>query len=153
MTDRMERRAEEILAGVDRLGGGSMLAGVLRGIEEGWFQRALGDSAYEFQKAVSSGERVIVGVNRFVQEGGEDLEILRISADVEEGQRRRLGERRGSRDQAAVDRSLEALVAAARSDANLMEPLVTAARARASEGEIVAALQSVFGAYREPPRV
>ena len=153
MTDRMERRAEEILAGVDRLGGGSMLTGVLRGIEEGWFQRALGDSAYEFQKAVSSGERVIVGVNRFVQEGGEDLEILRISADVEEGQRRRLGERRGSRDQAAVDRSLEALVAAARSDANLMEPLVTAARARASEGEIVAALQSVFGAYREPPRV
>ncbi|MBP1631770.1 MAG: methylmalonyl-CoA mutase [Acidobacteria bacterium] len=153
MTDRMERRAEEILAGVDRLGGGSMLTGVLRGIEEGWFQRALGDSAYEFQKAVSSGERVIVGVNRFVQEGGEDLEILRISADVEEGQRRRLGERRGSRDQAAVDRSLEALVAAARSEANLMEPLVTAARARASEGEIVAALQSVFGAYREPPRV
>ena len=90
MTDRMERRAEEILAHVDRLGGGSMLAGVLRGIEEGWFQRALGDSAYEFQKAVSSGERVIVGVNRFVQEGGEDLEILRIPGEIEEQQRRRL---------------------------------------------------------------
>ncbi len=153
MTDRMERRAEELLAHVDRLGGGSMLAGVLRGIEEGWFQRALGDSAYEFEKAVSSGERVIVGVNRFVQEGGEDLEILRIPGEVEEQQRRRLQQGRVARDQAAVDRALGALVAAARGEANLMEPLVAAARARATEGEIVIALQSVFGAYREPPRV
>jgi len=153
MTDRMERRAEEILAHVDRLGGGSMLAGVLRGIEEGWFQRALGDSAYEFEKAVSSGERVIVGVNRFVQEGGEDLEILRIPGEVEEQQRRRLQHGRLARDQAAVDTALDALVTAARGEGNLMEPLVAAARARATEGEIVAALQSVFGAYREPPRV
>ncbi len=153
MTDRMERRAEDILAHVDRLGGGSMLTGVLRGIEEGWFQRALGDSAYEFEKAVSSGERVIVGVNRFVQEGGEDLEILRISGDIEEQHRRRLAERRSARDQGAVDRALTDLVAAAQTEANLMDPLVDAARARASEGEIVAALQSVFGAYREPPRV
>ncbi|MBN2112845.1 MAG: methylmalonyl-CoA mutase [Acidimicrobiia bacterium] len=153
MTDRMERRAEEILAYVDRLGDGSMLRGVLRGIEEGWFQRALGDSAYEFEKAVSSGERVIVGVNRFVQEGGEDLEILRIPGEVETQQRRRLDERRSSRRQEEVDRALEDLVAAARTEANLMEPLVAAARARATEGEIVAALQSVFGAYREPPRV
>jgi methylmalonyl-CoA mutase N-terminal domain/subunit len=153
MTDRMERRAEDILAHVDRLGGGSMLTGVLRGIEEGWFQRALGDSAYEFQKAVSTGERVIVGVNRFVQEGGESLEILRIPGGLEEQQRRRLAERRGARDQGAVDRALAELVAAAGSEANLMDPLVAAARARASEGEIVAALQSVFGAYREPPRV
>jgi methylmalonyl-CoA mutase N-terminal domain/subunit len=153
MTDRMERRAEEILSHVDRLGGGSMLRGVLRGIEEGWFQRALGDSAYEFQKAVSAGERVIVGVNRFVQEGGDDLEILRIPGEVEEQQRRRLTAGRAGRDPAAVARTLEALVAAAGSGANLMEPLVAAARARASEGEIVAALQSVFGAYREPPRV
>jgi methylmalonyl-CoA mutase N-terminal domain/subunit len=152
-TDRMEQQAEAILAHVDRLGGGSMLAGVLRGIEEGWFQRALGDSAYEFEKAVSSGERVIVGVNRFVQAGSDHLEILRIPADVEEQQRRQLREGRAGRDQAAVDRALSDLVAAAQGDANLMEPLVAAARARASEGEIVAALQSVFGAYREPPRV
>jgi methylmalonyl-CoA mutase, N-terminal domain len=153
MTDRMEQRAEEILAHVDRLGGGSMLTGVLRGIEEGWFQRALGDSAYEFQKAVSSGEKVIVGVNRFVQEGGADLEILRIPGDVEELQRRRLADLRAGRRQPEADRALTALVSAARTEANLMEPLVAAARARASEGEIVAALQSVFGAYREPPRV
>jgi len=153
MTDRMEQRAEEILAHVDRLGGGSMLSGVRRGIEEGWFQRALGDSAYEFQKAVSSGERVIVGVNRFVQEGGGDLEILRIPGELEEQQRQRLAERRAARDRGGVDRALEALVVAARGEGDLMEPLVAAAQARATEGEIVAALQSVFGAYREPPRV
>ncbi|HSQ36766.1 MAG TPA: methylmalonyl-CoA mutase family protein [Acidimicrobiia bacterium] len=153
MTDRMEAKAEELLAHVDRLGGGSMLTGVLRGIEEGWFQKALGDSAYEFEKAVSTGERVIVGVNRFVQEGGEALEILRIPADLESQQCRRLQERRAARDQAAVDRALGVLVEAARGEGNLMEPLVEAARLRATEGEIVIALQSVFGAYREPPRV
>ena len=153
MTDRMEARAEELLAHVDRLGGGSMLTGVLRGIEEGWFQKTLGDSAYEFEKAVSSGERVIVGVNRFIQESGQSLEILRIPADLESQQCRRLQDRRAAREQAAVDRALAALVEAARREDNLMEPLVEAARLRATEGEIVVALQSVFGAYREPPRV
>ena len=153
MTDRMEARAEELLAHVDRLGGGSMLTGVLRGIEEGWFQKTLGDSAYEFEKAVSTGERVIVGVNRFIQESGQSLEILRIPADLESQQCHRLQDRRAARDQAAVDRALAALVEAARREDNLMEPLVEAARLRATEGEIVVALQSVFGAYREPPRV
>jgi methylmalonyl-CoA mutase N-terminal domain/subunit len=153
LTDRMEQRAEEILAYVERLGDGSMLAGVLRGIEEGWFQKALGDSAYEFQKAVTSGERVIVGVNRFIQEGADDLEVLRIPAEMEQQQRQRLEKARGRRDGAAVESALADLAAAARGEANLMHPLVAAARRRASEGEIVAALQSVFGAYREPPRV
>ena len=153
LTDRMEARAEDLLGHVDRLGGGSMLTGVLRGIEEGWFQRVLGDSAYEFEKAVSTGERVIVGVNRFVQEGGQELEILRIPAELEAQQCRRLQEGRAARDQQAVDRALAALVEAARGNGNLMEPLVEAARLRATEGEIVLALQSVFGAYREPPRV
>ena len=122
----MEQRAEELLAHVDRLGDGSMLTGVLRGVEEGWFQRALGDSAYEFEKAVSSGERVM-GVNRFVQEGGEDLEILRIPGEVEEQQRRRLAERHAARDQGAVDRALAGLVASARTEANLMDLLVATA--------------------------
>jgi methylmalonyl-CoA mutase N-terminal domain/subunit len=153
LTDRMEQRAEEILAYVERLGDGSMLAGVLRGIEEGWFQKALGDSAYEFQKAVTSGERVIVGVNRFIQEGADDLEVLRIPAEMEQQQRQRLEKARGHRDGAAVPGARAALAGAARGEANLMPPLVAAARHRASEGEIVAALQSVFGAYREPPRV
>jgi methylmalonyl-CoA mutase N-terminal domain/subunit len=153
MTDRMEARAGDILSHIDEMGEGSMLEGVLRGIEEGWFQGAGADSAYEFEKALGSGERVTVGVNRFVEEGGPRLEVLRISEGVEEGQRSKLASRRMGRDQEAVGEALEALSRAAASDAELMPPIVDAARLRATEGEIVAALTSVFGAYREPPRV
>jgi methylmalonyl-CoA mutase N-terminal domain/subunit len=153
MTDRMEARAGDILSHIDEMGEGSMLEGVLRGIEEGWFQGAVADSAYEFEKALGSGERVTVGVNRFVEEGGPRLEVLRISEGVEEGQRSKLASRRMGRDQEAVGEALEALSRAAASDAELMPPIVDAARLRATEGEIVAALTSVFGAYREPPRV
>jgi methylmalonyl-CoA mutase N-terminal domain/subunit len=153
MTDRIEERAEEIFATIDRMGGGSMLDGVLRGIDEGWFQSALADSAYEFEKALNNGDRVIVGVNKYVREDEAPLDILRIGAEVEARQRSRLGRLRGERDQAAVAAALGALTDAARGDRNLMEPVVAAARARATLGEIVAAMKEVFGGYREPPRV
>jgi methylmalonyl-CoA mutase N-terminal domain/subunit len=152
-TDRMEERIEDLLGRIDRMGDGSMLDGVLRGIEEGWFQAGIADSAYEFEKAVTSGERVIVGVNKYVADEEAPLEILRISAEVEQAQRRAVASVRRRRHSAAVESALEALVEGARGDANLMEPIVDAARARATEGEIVAALKSVFGGYREPPRV
>ena len=83
LTDRIEAAAEEIFATIDRKGSGSMLAGVLRGIEEGWFQGRLSDSAYEFEKKVTSGERGIVGVNRYVKEDEDDIQILRISDEIE----------------------------------------------------------------------
>jgi methylmalonyl-CoA mutase N-terminal domain/subunit len=153
MTDRMEARATEILSRIDKMGKGSMLDGVLRGIEEGWFQGALADSAYEFEKALTSGERAIVGVNRFVEEGGSRLEVLQISDRVEEEQCRRLASRKAARDQEAVGKALQALSRAAVTDSELMPPIVEAARVRATEGEIVAALAAVFGSYREPPRV
>ena len=153
LTDRMESRIVEILDHVDRIGDGSMLDGVLRGIEEGWFQGAIGDSAYEFEKAVTSGERVIVGVNRYAKDGEDQLEILRIPAEVEAQQRARLAAVRERRDGAAVGRALAAITEAARGDGDLMEPIVEAARARATEGEIVDAMKEVFGGYREPPRV
>ena len=153
MTDRMESRVEELLAHVDRIGDGSMLDGVLRGIEEGWFQTALADSAYEFEKAVTAGDRVIVGVNKHVLEDEPGLEILRIGAEVEEQQRRRVASVRGRRDGAAVAAALDELAAAATGTANLMPPIVAAARLRATEGEIVDAMKGVFGGYREPPRV
>jgi methylmalonyl-CoA mutase N-terminal domain/subunit len=152
-TDKMEEQITEILSHIDRMGNGSMLDGVLRGIEEGWFQSGLADSAYEFEKAVTSGERVIVGVNAYIDDDEEELDILRIGAEVEAAQRERLTVLRSSRDQDAVGTALDALTAAARGDANLMEGIVAAARARATEGEIVAALKPVFGGYREPPRV
>jgi methylmalonyl-CoA mutase N-terminal domain/subunit len=153
LTDRMEARIAEILDHVDRLGDGSMLDGVLRGIEEGWFQGAIADSAYEFEKAVTAGDRVVVGVNRYVKDGEDELEILRISAEVEAQQRARLAAVRARRDDAAVARALERITGAAGGDGDLMGPIVEAARVRATEGEIVDAMKEVFGGYREPPRV
>jgi methylmalonyl-CoA mutase N-terminal domain/subunit len=153
MTDRMEAGAEERFAQIERMGGGSMLTGVLHGIDEGWFQSALADSAYEFEKAVSSGERVIVGVNKYVRSEEDRLEILRISSEVEAGRRAELIRLRGERSSKEADAALHALRNGAAGDANLMPLLVDAARARATLGEMVAAMKDVFGGYHEPPRV
>jgi methylmalonyl-CoA mutase N-terminal domain/subunit len=130
-----------------------MLDGVLAGIDEGWFQGAIADSAYEFEKAVGSGERAIVGVNKYASEDHEELDILRISDEVERSQRSRVAAVRQARDEAAVTSALEVLVEGARGEANLMPLMIGAARVRATEGEIAAALKGVFGGYREPPRV
>ncbi|MBA2336886.1 MAG: methylmalonyl-CoA mutase [Acidimicrobiia bacterium] len=153
MTDRIQAQAEEMFAAIDRMGEGSMLDGVLAGIDEGWFQGAIADSAYEFEKAVTSGERAIVGVNVHVKTAEEPLDILRIGTEIEDGQRARLQRLRGERDQAAVTAALTALEEGARGDANTMPLLIDAARARATLGEMVTTLKSVFGGYREPPRV
>jgi methylmalonyl-CoA mutase N-terminal domain/subunit len=153
MTDRIEAKAEEIFAAIDRMGSGSILDGVLQGIDDGWFQSAIADSAYEFEKAVNSGERIVVGVNGFVSDDPDDLEILRIGTEVEEVQRARLATVRRRRDPAAAREATDRLVAGAEGDANLMQLLVDAARARVTQGEMVEALRSVFGGYREPPRV
>ena len=150
LTDRIEADAEEIFASIDRRGSGSMLSGVLRGIEEGWFQGRLSDSAYEFEKKVTAGDRGIVGVNRYVKEDEDDIQILRISEQIETDQRRVLTDLRSSRDPAAVDAALDALRTGAMGTANLMELIVAAARVRATEGEMVEALKEVFGEYREP---
>ena len=150
LTDRIEAAAEEIFATIDRKGSGSMLSGVLRGIEEGWFQGRLSDSAYEFEKKVSAGERGIVGVNRYAKEDEDDIQILRISEEIEATQHRVLADLRAGRDEPAVVAALAALKEGAAGTANLMELIVAAARVRATEGEMVAALQEVFGGYREP---
>ncbi|HEX5630056.1 MAG TPA: methylmalonyl-CoA mutase family protein [Acidimicrobiia bacterium] len=153
MTDAMEERAERLLGEIDRMGRGSMLDGVLRGIEDGWFQGALADSAYAFEKALGSGERVIVGVNKYASAGEAELDILRIGTEVEAEQRARVAAVRSGRDSGRVAAALAALTAAAATSQNLMPLLVEAARARATEGEMTAAMKSVFGGYREPPRL
>jgi methylmalonyl-CoA mutase N-terminal domain/subunit len=152
MTDRMEERVEDILAVVDRLGGGSMLDGVLRGIEESYFQTAIADSAYEYEKAVNTGDRAVVGVNRFARSEEEPIEMLQIAPAVEATQTSRVASVRRTRNQADVDQALDDLQDGARSGANLMPLLVEAARRRATEGEMVAKLKAVFGTYREVAR-
>ncbi|HDL42189.1 MAG TPA: methylmalonyl-CoA mutase [Actinobacteria bacterium] len=153
LTDQIQERAEEILAHVDRLGSGSMLQGALRGIEEGYFQSAIADSAYEYEKALNSGDRVVVGVNKFVTDEEADLDILRIGLEIETAQVARTERTRRERDAAEVSSTLDALRSAAATEANLMPLIIGAARARATQGEIVAAMKDVFGGYREPARI
>jgi methylmalonyl-CoA mutase N-terminal domain/subunit len=130
-----------------------MLTGVLVGIEDGWFQGAIADAAYEYEKALASGDRVIVGVTKYTKADEPPLEILRISGEIEGAQRSNLARLRGARSEGKVDRALVALTEAAASDQNLMPLIIDAARVRATLGEIVIAMKDVFGGYREPPRV
>jgi methylmalonyl-CoA mutase N-terminal domain/subunit len=153
LTDRIEARAEEIFEQILAFGDGSMLDGVLEGIEQGWFQQEIADAAFVYQQQLEKGTKTIVGVNRHTTPDEEPLEILRISPEVERAQRAELASRRAARDQGAVDRALAELTAAARTDANLIPHLVDAARVEATEGEMVGALREVWGEYTEPPRL
>jgi methylmalonyl-CoA mutase, N-terminal domain len=151
LTDRMEAEAEAIFASIRGMSpDGSMTGGILRGIENGWFTGAIADAAFDYQQKLEKGEKQIVGVTCFPETVGGELEIMRISPEVEREQVRELTARRAGRDQAAVDRALADMVAAARGDANLVEPMLEAARAEATLGEICGALRAEWGSYVEP---
>ena len=152
MTDRIEEQAEAIFAEIDRMGDGSMLEGVLTGIETGWFQQAIAESAFREQRRYESGDLTKVGVNAFVDRRDQPVETLVIGPEGEREQVETLRRVRAGRDDAAAGAALEALVAAAGTEANLIPPLVDCARSLCTEGEIVSALTAVFGDYRETPR-
>jgi methylmalonyl-CoA mutase N-terminal domain/subunit len=152
LTDRMEELAEEIFARIDAMGQGSMLEGVLTGIETGWFQQAIADSAFNEQRRFESGDLTKVGVTAFVDERDEVVDTLVIGPDVERRQVEALREVRSSRDERAAREALDMLVAAAATDTNLVDPLVGCVRTLCTEGEIVGALTREWGAYRETPR-
>jgi methylmalonyl-CoA mutase N-terminal domain/subunit len=145
LTDRMEAEAEEIFAEIDKLGG------VVPGIEKGYFQREIARSAMRQQLEIESGERTIVGVNEFAVEGEElEIPLLKVTEEAEIRQRERMAEMRRTRDQAEVDRTLEALQDAARAGENVVPPMLDAVRAYATLYEIRYAMEDVFGAYQEP---
>jgi methylmalonyl-CoA mutase N-terminal domain/subunit len=153
LTDEMERQAEEIFAKLDEFGDGSLLDGVIKGIDENWFQGRIADSAYELERAFNAGERVIVGVSGF-KEGNDDddLDILRISNEDETRQRKRLDAVRQDRDQNAVDAVLAKLrTEAADPEVNLMPTLIEASQVYATLGEMMAAMADVFGRHTEVP--
>ena len=146
LTDEMEHRCYEYLAKIDELGG--MVAAVKRNYP----QREIADAAFELQRAIDAGERVVVGVNRYTQDDEEPIPTLRVDPALERKQLDRLQSSRARRDGAEVERTLAALrEAASHPERNLMDPLLACARARASEGEIVESLQQVFGSYTETP--
>jgi methylmalonyl-CoA mutase, N-terminal domain len=145
MTDEMERQAYDYFAKIDELGG------MVEAVKHNFPQREIADAAFAYQREVDEGRRVVVGVNAFEEEGEEPLEILRIDPGLERKQIGRLETTRAKRDATAVERALAHLREQAAGEANLMPALLDAARAHATEGEIVEALQAVFGTYTEAP--
>ncbi len=152
LTDHIEAEAEAIFARIRELGGdGTMTAGLLRGIDEGWFITEIADSAFAYQQELEKGEKRVVGVN--VYPGmGDELEILRVSHEVELAQRAVLAARRAARDQSAVESALARMVDMARRDENVIPPMLTAVRAEATLGEICDAFRPLWGEYREPAK-
>jgi methylmalonyl-CoA mutase N-terminal domain/subunit len=142
LTDKVEQEAQAIMAEIDELGG------AVRCIETGWTQRRIADSAYRLQGRIESGERVIVGVNRFAGSDADAVEITRIGPRQQAAQARSLKRLRAGRKQAVVDRRLAAIDRAARGTDNLMPPLKAALADYVTIGECCEVLRSVFGEYR-----
>jgi methylmalonyl-CoA mutase N-terminal domain/subunit len=153
LTDEMERQAEEIFTRIkDMSPDGTITQGILRGIEDGWFQGEIADASFRYQTAVEKGEKKIVGVNTLTDSVEGELEVLRISHEVEREQKRVLGERRAARDDDAVQRALKDLAQTARGEGNTVPPMLDAVRAEATLGEICDALRDLWGEYVETAR-
>ena len=155
LTNEMERRAEEIFADIEAFGNGSMLDGCINGIEENWFQSRIADSAYDLERKFNSGERIIVGVSHFLEGNDEEeIDLLRITNEDEQKQRRRLDAVRLSRNSAAVAESLSVLeTQAADPEINLMPALINASNAQATVGEMMKSMGTVFGRHIEVPTI
>ncbi len=143
LTDEMERRAYDYFARIDERGG------VVSAIEQGFFQREIAEASYRFEQALNEKKRVIVGVNGYVEQGDDEIQILKITQDMEDEQKTRLAEVKRARDGTEVTRTLRDLEAAAGAGGNLVEPILAAVRAYATEGEIIETMRQIFGGYRE----
>ena len=141
LTADLEAGAGRLIAEIDGLGGS------VKAIESGWMQRQIADSAYRFQQAIEKDDRVIVGVNRFQAHTEEDVEIQRVTPEHEEEQRRAVAEVRAGRDQAAVEKDLAEVEAAARGGENVLYPMKQAFRDYATIGEVFGRLRTVWGKY------
>src|SRR5204862_4380633 len=136
MTDEMERQAEAVFAHLDEIGGGSILEGVYKGIEEGWFQGQIAEAAYQFERKVNARQRIIVGVNGFTESDEGRPPILSIGPEVEEVQLKRLAETKRARNLDAVETALRRVeLEAAAPEANLIPAFIEAAHAYATVGE------------------
>lgn len=145
LTDRMEEAAYEYFAKVDELGG------MVEAIKQNYPQREIADASFQFQAEVDAGRRIVVGVNAYGLEGEKEIPTLRIDPALERKQIGRVEAVRAGRESPAVESALTSLQDAAARDENLMEHLLDCARAHATEGEMVEALQGVFGTYTETP--
>jgi methylmalonyl-CoA mutase N-terminal domain/subunit len=145
LTDEMEAAAYDYFARIDELGG------MVAAIETNFPQREISDAAFEHQAALEKRERIMVGVNAFQIDDEAAADLHRPDPAAEVRQKERLARTMADRDDATAAAALEALASAAASDRNLMPPLIECARARVSEGEMIEAMQRVFGTYTETP--
>jgi len=152
LTNQSEQAAEEYFSKIDELGSGSILDGMLKGIEEGYFQSEIADASFVYQDLVDRARKVVVGVNMMEREAQKDeIEVLVIDPEGERRQVKDLQARKADRDQARVDTAIAELLRVATTDENMIPALIEAARAEATLGEMVDALKAPFGIYREPP--
>jgi isobutyryl-CoA mutase large subunit len=152
LTDRLEAEAEEIFARIRAMSpDGTMTGGILRGIEDGWFSSEIAEASFAYHQKLEKGEKKVVGVNCYTGSVGQPVEILRVSHEVEREQVAELARRRSGRDQVVVDGALAAMIAAARSGDNMIPPMLLAAQAEATLGEICGALRDEWGTYSETP--
>jgi methylmalonyl-CoA mutase, N-terminal domain len=142
LTDRLQERADGYLEKIDGMGG------AVAAIEAGFYQDEIADAAYRIQKGIESGERIVVGVNRFMDDGGAEPEIQRIGEEEVAGQLARVRALRASRDSVAVERALTDVRTTARGSGNLLPSMREALRLRATLGEVSDVLRGVFGEYR-----
>jgi methylmalonyl-CoA mutase N-terminal domain/subunit len=145
LTDEMEEAAYGYFARIDELGG------MVEAIRRNFPQREIADAAFTYQRELDQRKRIVVGVNDFTEEDEVPTPILRIDPALERKQTDRLAATKAKRDGAEVEKALAELKRAAATEENLMPPIIAAARARASEGEMIAAMQEVFGTYTESP--
>jgi methylmalonyl-CoA mutase N-terminal domain/subunit len=142
LTDELERKAEEYIAAIDKLGG------AVRAVELGYQQREIHNAAYQYQQEIERKSRIIVGVNEFTLADEPAPELLRIDPELEERQRVKLAAVRAERDQAAAEHAIRQVEDTARGGSNLMPAILDAVRAYATLGEIADAMRRVFGEYR-----
>ena len=171
LTDKIEAEANAIFDKILEMGGSSLrhdqveklalsarngedpvTQGLLRGIEDGWFMSEIAEAAFAYQVALEKGEKKVVGVNVHRDSVTSELEIMRVSHEVETEQVRVLAERKSGRDQSAITAAIEEMLSAAREDRNMVPSMLDACRAEATLGEICDALREEWGEYREPAR-
>jgi len=145
LTDEMEEAAYGYFARIDELGG------MVEAIRRNFPQREIADASFQYQQELNERKRIVVGVNDFTQSDEEQMPILKIDPALERKQVDRLAATKAARDSAAVEAALTELRRVAAGEGNLMPPIVEAARAQATEGEMIAAMQEVFGTYTESP--
>ncbi len=143
MTDRIEKDAEDYINKIDSLGG------MINAIENGYVQKEIQEAAYKYEKEIESGERIVVGVNKFKVEEDQKPDLLKIDLNIQDEQIKSLKKIKSTRDNDRVNKAIKKLKDTAREEKNLMPPIIEAVKVYASVGEICNALRDVFGEYKE----